>query len=350
MERDSERQEEEQRFLEMHEWSDDDDLPAFVAFTPNTNPWKRGSPSSEEEGERPAKRQYSESDEGSEDGRKMPARVDHQEREVEIRWDDDRGMPALAGYVDKHKSWDVSGGQDDEQVAGSRTFESDESLYEDQKIPARVVGPERGVESDEGSDDDRKMPARRGPERNVAIDRQMPAFAVNAEEKIREDISLELEEADERPRANYASMAPSIHVGIIKRVYVENFMCHRKFTIDFCRNVNFITGQNGSGKSAILAAIQICLGSGARPTHRAGNLKDLIRADGSRNQPTEAIVRVSLTNEGSDAYEADKYGKTITVERTITRSGGFNGYKLLDEAGREVSRKKKDLCRMLDHL
>lgn len=127
-------------------------------------------------------------------------------------------------------------------------------------------------------------------------------------------------------------------------------MCHRKFTIDFCRNVNFITGQNGSGKSAILAAIQICLGSGARPTHRAGNLKDLIRADGSRNQPTEAIVRVSLTNEGSDAYEADKYGKTITVERTITRSGGFNGYKLLDEAGREVSRKKKDLCRMLDHL
>ena len=35
--------------------------------------------------------------------------------------------------------------------------------------------------------------------------------------------------------------------GIIKRVYVENFMCHRKLTIDLCRNVNFIHGQNGSG-------------------------------------------------------------------------------------------------------
>lgn len=141
-----------------------------------------------------------------------------------------------------------------------------------------------------------------------------------------------------------------INAGIIKRVYVENFMCHRKFTIDFCRNVNFITGQNGSGKSAILAAIQICLGAGARNTHRAGNLKDLIRKDGASNQPTDAIIRVSLMNEGSDAYEADKYGKTITIERTITRNGGFNGYKLLNEEGVEVSRKKKDLHMMLDYL
>ena len=34
--------------------------------------------------------------------------------------------------------------------------------------------------------------------------------------------------------------------GIIRRVYVENFMCHRKLTVDLCRNVNFIHGQNGS--------------------------------------------------------------------------------------------------------
>ena len=61
--------------------------------------------------------------------------------------------------------------------------------------------------------------------------------------------------------------------GIIKEVYVENFMCHRKMTVKLCRNVNFIHGQNGSGKSAILAAIQVCLGAGARRTHRARNLK-----------------------------------------------------------------------------
>jgi predicted ATPase len=35
-------------------------------------------------------------------------------------------------------------------------------------------------------------------------------------------------------------------------------MCHRKFSIDLSpANANFVHGQNGSGKSAILAAIQI---------------------------------------------------------------------------------------------
>ena len=31
--------------------------------------------------------------------------------------------------------------------------------------------------------------------------------------------------------------------GIIHKVYVENFMCHRKLTISLCRNVNFIHGK-----------------------------------------------------------------------------------------------------------
>lgn len=35
--------------------------------------------------------------------------------------------------------------------------------------------------------------------------------------------------------------------GIIRQVYVENFMCHRKLTVNLIRNVNFINGQNGSG-------------------------------------------------------------------------------------------------------
>jgi AAA domain len=36
--------------------------------------------------------------------------------------------------------------------------------------------------------------------------------------------------------------------GIILKIYVENFMCHKKLTVDLCRNINFIYGQNGSGK------------------------------------------------------------------------------------------------------
>jgi predicted ATPase len=34
-------------------------------------------------------------------------------------------------------------------------------------------------------------------------------------------------------------------------------MCHKKLEMRFVRNVNFINGQNGSGKSAILAALQV---------------------------------------------------------------------------------------------
>lgn len=42
-----------------------------------------------------------------------------------------------------------------------------------------------------------------------------------------------------------------IEAGQIVRVYVENFMCHRKFTVDFNRHINFVNGQNGSGEATI---------------------------------------------------------------------------------------------------
>lgn len=135
--------------------------------------------------------------------------------------------------------------------------------------------------------------------------------------------------------------------GVILKIYVENFMCHRKFTIDLCRSINFIHGQNGSGKSAILAAIQICLGAGARRTHRARNLKDLVRKDAQCNS---AKIRVTVLNKGSDAYLHDIYGDSITIERTIAVRGGYNGFKLFDENMNEQSRSKRDLHDLLDKL
>ncbi|CAJ1965880.1 unnamed protein product [Cylindrotheca closterium] len=135
--------------------------------------------------------------------------------------------------------------------------------------------------------------------------------------------------------------------GVIREIYVENFMCHKKLRVQLCRNVNFIHGQNGSGKSAILAAIQICLGAGARRTHRARNLKDLVRKDSNCNA---AKVQVTLLNRGDDAYQHELYGDAITVERTIAVRGGYNGYKLYNHDMEEISRNKKDLDEMLDKL
>ncbi|CAM9424182.1 unnamed protein product [Discosporangium mesarthrocarpum] len=80
--------------------------------------------------------------------------------------------------------------------------------------------------------------------------------------------------------------------GIILKIMVENFMCHRKLSLTLCKHVNFIHGRNGSGKSAILAALQICLGARARLTHRATRLEDLIR-HGAKG---DAKLEVTLLN------------------------------------------------------
>jgi hypothetical protein len=144
---------------------------------------------------------------------------------------------------------------------------------------------------------------------------------------------------------NKANKPPE--AGVISRIYVENFMCHQKLTVDLCRNVNFIYGQNGSGKSAILAAIQICLGAGARRTNRARNLKELVRKGTTSNC---AKIRVTLLNKGDDSFKHDVYGDSITVERTIALRGGYNGYKLYGADDVEQSRSKKDLDEMLDKL
>ncbi len=57
-----------------------------------------------------------------------------------------------------------------------------------------------------------------------------------------------LDAADaEPPRRSINLPGRPPEAGVIKSIYMENFMCHQKLRINLCRNVNFITGQNGSG-------------------------------------------------------------------------------------------------------
>lgn len=81
------------------------------------------------------------------------------------------------------------------------------------------------------------------------------------ENKEMEDVREEEKEANEEPDDSDAgqearSLFKQINLegrsgvaGLIKSVYCENFMNHRKLRIDFNRNVTFINGQNGSGKA-----------------------------------------------------------------------------------------------------
>lgn len=65
--------------------------------------------------------------------------------------------------------------------------------------------------------------------------------------------------------------------GIIETVTCTNFMCHEYLEVQLGPLINFIIGHNGSGKSAILTAITICLGGKATTTNRGQSLKSFIK-------------------------------------------------------------------------
>lgn len=96
------------------------------------------------------------------------------------------------------------------------------------------------------------------------------------------------------------------------------------------------------GKSSIVSALQVCLGSTARTAGRGSRMDEYIR-EGSAGP---AIIKITMVNEGPDAFHPEDYGSRITVERRISRTSG-SCYILYDEHGKEVSRKKGDLEKML---
>lgn len=83
-----------------------------------------------------------------------------------------------------------------------------------------------------------------------------------------------------------------------------------------------------AGKSAIVAAIQLCLGSKTRVTGRGSNLSSLIRegTDGP------AVIQVTLSNEGADSFKSEQYGNRIIVERKWSRTGSSQ-YRLCSHSG-----------------
>eukprot|EP01103_Thecamoeba_quadrilineata_P019374 TRINITY_DN7816_c0_g1_i1.p1 TRINITY_DN7816_c0_g1~~TRINITY_DN7816_c0_g1_i1.p1 ORF type:complete len:1068 (+),score=278.16 TRINITY_DN7816_c0_g1_i1:24-3206(+) len=134
-------------------------------------------------------------------------------------------------------------------------------------------------------------------------------------------------------------------VGIIEKINLENFMCHANLEMKFGPNVNFLVGLNGSGKSAILVALTICLGSRVSFTNRGSKITDLIRKGASY-----ATVSVKLRNRGSDAFKPEEYGESIVVERRLTKDGQ-GSYKLKDATGRRtISTKKSELVVILEQF
>ncbi|XP_074291145.1 structural maintenance of chromosomes protein 6B-like isoform X2 [Silene latifolia] len=147
--------------------------------------------------------------------------------------------------------------------------------------------------------------------------------------------------ADLSDQYNFSQRATT--AGTIRRIKLENFMCHSSLEIEFGDRVNFITGQNGSGKSAILTALCIAFGSRAKSTNRAGALKDFVKTGCSY-----ASVLVEVKNEGEDAFKREVYGRSIFIERRITDSS--TSIAVRDYQGRKISNKKEEVRELVDHF
>ncbi|KAK3563704.1 hypothetical protein QTP86_034421 [Hemibagrus guttatus] len=134
-------------------------------------------------------------------------------------------------------------------------------------------------------------------------------------------------------------------IGVIESITLKNFMSHHLLgPFQFGPNVNFIVGNNGSGKSAILTALIVGLGGKATTTNRGASLKSFVKYGES-----SAEVTVKLRNRGSDAYKGDGYGDCISIEQRIT-SDGCRTCKIKNKSGTIVSTKKEELTAILDHF
>ncbi|KAI5776837.1 P-loop containing nucleoside triphosphate hydrolase protein [Geopyxis carbonaria] len=129
--------------------------------------------------------------------------------------------------------------------------------------------------------------------------------------------------------------------GIILAVICENFMCHRFLEIKLGPFMNFVIGHNGSGKSAILTALTLCLGGKAASTNRGNSMKTLIK-EGTDT----ARITVKLKN-GGDGYKSDLYGDVIIIERQFSRDGQSH-YKLKSSTGKIISGKRDELDDICD--
>jgi len=145
---------------------------------------------------------------------------------------------------------------------------------------------------------------------------------------------VELQEEDESPWDKKA--------GMILEVKLRNFMCHESFSYTPNQRINFLAGENGSGKSAVLTAIVFGLGGSARTSNRGSSNKGFIRTG-----QNSALVEIKLCNVGERCYKPDLYGESLTVCRTVTQTSST--YKIKDHKGKVVvDRKvKEELDRIL---
>ncbi|NXJ38160.1 SMC6 protein, partial [Ciconia maguari] len=159
------------------------------------------------------------------------------------------------------------------------------------------------------------------------------------------DESNEEENSQSSADSNLSLLSTVGEVGIIESIQLKNFMCHSMLgPFQFGSNLNFVVGNNGSGKSSVLTALIVGLGGKATATNRGSSLKMFVR-DGE----TSADISITLRNRGRDAFKPEVYGDSIIVNQHINLDGS-RSYRLKSKSGTLISSKKEELIGILDHF
>lgn len=129
--------------------------------------------------------------------------------------------------------------------------------------------------------------------------------------------------------------------GKINKIVLKNFMCHSNLVIEFNKSVTLLVGNNGSGKSAVLTALVVGLGSKSSATNRCTNIGQLIKRG-----ETNGSVTIHISNSCEQGYERELYGPEIVVQRSFSINGS-SSYRIKKASGQVVSTNRKDLLKIL---
>ncbi|KAI1814127.1 P-loop containing nucleoside triphosphate hydrolase protein [Poronia punctata] len=252
-------------------------------------------------------------------------------------------MPSAAPYKRSRQSAFHDDGSDDEQTF-TRTASS--SLRNDTRKKARLSGDSRALKA-------RRANAAEDDEPTVGSDDHDSAAPPATQYELTRDNGfkhLDHTELDDQLATQRLKERPSVLAenhealnAIIESITCINFMCHVRLHVELGPLLNFIVGENGSGKSAVLTAITLCLGGKASATNRGGSLKSFVK-EGTEH----ASLIVRLKNQGEDSYMPDLYGDSIICERWFTKSGS-SGFKVKSAAGRIISTKKADVDDIVEY-
>ncbi|KAI1932548.1 Structural maintenance of chromosomes protein 6 [Ophidiomyces ophidiicola] len=181
--------------------------------------------------------------------------------------------------------------------------------------------------------------------------RLSPSSSIQTSSDFEGDVNSDFERhATQMFREKYQTLGDNqpVENGIIERIDCYNFMCHKHLSLELGPLINFIVGKNGSGKSAVLTALALCLGGKASATNRGQSLKNFIKEGNEYATPAATII-VRIKNQGGSAYLPHEFGSSIIVERHFSLSGA-SGFRIKNVSGRVVTTKRSDLDSIIDYF